>query len=140
MRLITQLIASALFSILAHIPPTPIACAAACANLDIWDREPVGERLTALELMQGTRLAGLAASSRLCNLRQTGTIAAMDIEVADAGYLANVAPRLYAFFQERGLLLRPLGNTIYVLPPYCITGADLDEVYAAIAEAAQDMS
>jgi len=117
----------------------PIACAAACANLDVWEREPVMGRLAAIEQMQRSRLAAFAANPRFRSLRQTGTIAAMDLAVSDGGYLANVSPRLYAFFQKRGLLLRPLGNTIYVLPPYCITGADLDEVYAAIAEAAEDI-
>ena len=43
---------------------------------------------------------------------------------------------LAAFFLERGVLLRPLGNTIYVMPPYCVTAADLDLVYSAIADAA----
>ena len=118
----------------------PIACAAACANLDIWEQEPVRERLSSIEQMQGARLASLASNPRFCNLRQTGTIAAMDFEVADAGYLANVSPRLYAFFSKRDLLLRPLGNTIYVLPPYCIKEADLDAIYAAISEAAEEIS
>ena len=54
----------------------------------------------------------------------------------DAGYLANVAPELMKFFQARGILLRPLGNSIYVLPPYCVTAAELDLVYDAVAEAA----
>jgi adenosylmethionine-8-amino-7-oxononanoate aminotransferase len=60
----------------------------------------------------------------------------MDLNVRDSGYLADVGPKLLAFFANRNLLLRPLGNTIYVMPPYCITQADLDEIYAAIAEAA----
>ena len=55
--------------------------------------------------------------------------------MSDAGYLAAVGPRLMQFFIERGVLLRPLGNTIYVMPPYCITPGELDIVYAAIAEA-----
>lgn len=115
----------------------PIACAAACANLDIWEREPVSERLTAIEQMHRSHLARLVDNARFHNARQTGTIAAMDVEAADAGYLANISPRLYAFFQSHDLLLRPLGNTIYVLPPYCITEADLDAVYAAIELAAE---
>ena len=62
----------------------------------------------------------------------------MDFEAGgDAGYLAGIAPRLKAFFTERGLLLRPLGNTVYVMPPYCISTEDLTAVHAAIAEAAE---
>jgi len=73
---------------------------------------------------------------RFSNVRQIGTIAAMDLVVKDAGYLADIGPRLYRGFLERGLLVRPLGNTIYILPPYCSTEADLDLVYRAIGELA----
>ena len=58
----------------------------------------------------------------------------------DPGYLAGGAKglslELAAFFLARGLLLRPLGNTIYIMPPYCVTAAELDLVYDAIAQAA----
>jgi adenosylmethionine-8-amino-7-oxononanoate aminotransferase len=60
----------------------------------------------------------------------------LDLDVRDSGYLAGIGPRLLEFFGGRNLLLRPLGNTIYVMPPYCVTEADLDEIYAAIADAA----
>jgi adenosylmethionine-8-amino-7-oxononanoate aminotransferase len=56
--------------------------------------------------------------------------------VADGGYLAGIGPQLYPIFLEHGVLLRPLGNTIYVMPPYCITLEELDRIYAAIAAAA----
>ena len=69
-------------------------------------------------------------------LRRLGTVAALDLRVSDAGYLANVAPELMKFFHGKNILLRPLGNTIYVLPPYCVTAAELDLVYDAIHEAA----
>ena len=50
---------------------------------------------------------------------------------------AGIGPKLQAFFfGARNLLLRPLGNTIYVMPPYCVTTADLGEIYAAIQDAA----
>jgi adenosylmethionine-8-amino-7-oxononanoate aminotransferase len=114
----------------------PIACAAACANLEIWRDEPVRERITALAGWQEDRLAGLRDDPRFENIRRLGTLTAMDLKVPDAGYLAHVAPELTAFFHARGILLRPLGNTIYVLPPYCVTAAELDLVYAAILEAA----
>jgi len=78
----------------------------------------------------------LQTDPRFENVRQLGTITAVDFKVEEAGYLAAVGPKLYDFFQGRGLLLRPLGNTIYVMPPYCATPEELDAVYAAIAEAA----
>lgn len=114
----------------------PIACAAACANLEIWRQEPVGERVAALTGWQHDRAASFRDDRRFENVRALGTVTALDLKVPDAGYLAHVAPELTAFFHARGILLRPLGNTIYVLPPYCITAAELDLVYDAIREAA----
>ena len=81
-------------------------------------------------------LAAFAGDDRIVNVRQLGTIAALEIKARDAGYLAGIGPKLYAFFLERGVLLRPLGNTIYVMPPYCASAADLDLAYAAIRDAA----
>ncbi|HWY64506.1 MAG TPA: adenosylmethionine--8-amino-7-oxononanoate transaminase [Rhizomicrobium sp.] len=113
-----------------------IACAAARANLEIWRDEPVKERVAALAGWQEERLARFRNDSRFENIRRLGTVAALDLRVSDAGYLANVAPELMKFFHARGILLRPLGNTIYVLPPYCVTAAELDLVYDTIHEAA----
>jgi adenosylmethionine-8-amino-7-oxononanoate aminotransferase len=67
-----------------------------------------------------------------------GAVAAIDLMAPDAGYLSDLAPRLRAFFLERGLLLRPLGNTIYLMPPYCLDADQLDSVFAAL-HAAGDM-
>jgi adenosylmethionine---8-amino-7-oxononanoate aminotransferase len=114
----------------------PIACAAAVANLDVWASEPVCERIAALSAAQAERLQRLASGPRLANVRQIGTVAALDFHVEQNGYLAAIGPKLYDFFLARGLLLRPLGNTVYVMPPYCATPHDLDAAYDAIAEAA----
>jgi adenosylmethionine-8-amino-7-oxononanoate aminotransferase len=114
----------------------PIACAAAAANLDVWAKEPVRERIAALAQAQAAQLEPFKADGRFSNVRQLGTITALDLRVRDAGYLAGVATKLYNFFAAKGLLLRPLGNTIYVMPPYCTTPEELEPVYAAIAEAA----
>ncbi|RWB84054.1 MAG: adenosylmethionine--8-amino-7-oxononanoate transaminase [Mesorhizobium sp.] len=114
----------------------PIACAAALANVGIWKDEPVAERVGALSRMQAEKVARFRQDSRFENVRTSGTIAALDLRVGKAGYLAEVGPRLRAFFLERGLLVRPLGNVVYVLPPYCVTSDELDRLYAAIDEAA----
>ena len=113
----------------------PIACAAACENLAIWQGEPVRERIATLAAMQEDRLAPLRSDPRFGNVRRLGTVAALDVSVSDPGYLADAGPLMAAKFLEQGVLLRPLGNTIYVLPPYCITGAELDTIYAAILAA-----
>ncbi len=117
----------------------PIACAAAVANLEIWENEPVHERIAKLMEMQAAGLARFKDDDRFTNIRQTGTIAAMDINVKDHGYLSDIGPRLYAFFQKKNLLLRPLGNTLYSMPPYCVTQEDINRIYDAIAEAADEL-
>ncbi len=111
----------------------PIACAAANANLALWRDEPVLARVKQVGAMQEERLARFRADPRFENVRRLGTVTALDLKVADPGYLAGQGPGLAAHFLDRGVLLRPLGNTIYVLPPYCITGAELDMIYDAVA-------
>ena len=110
----------------------PIACAAALANVEIWRTEPVIDRISQLAAMQRRRLAALGTDNAFTNARQIGTITALDIDVPDGGYLANIGPTLQREFLARGVLLRPLGNTIYVMPPYCISSDDLDQVYRAL--------
>jgi adenosylmethionine-8-amino-7-oxononanoate aminotransferase len=114
----------------------PVACAAARANLDLWQNPSASARVATVAAMQEKALAPFRADERFKNVRRTGTITALELEARDAGYLAGIGPKLLAFFTTRNLLLRPLGNTIYVMPPYCVTQGDLDEIYAAIMEAA----
>lgn len=110
----------------------PIACAAALANLEVWQTEPVLERIDTLARRQAERLGSLRG---IRDPRQVGTIAAFEVEGSGSGYLSEAAPRLRSFFMDRNVLLRPLGNTIYVMPPYCIDEDDLDQIYGAISDA-----
>jgi adenosylmethionine-8-amino-7-oxononanoate aminotransferase len=114
----------------------PIVCAAAVANLIVWQNEPVLKRIEALEQMHRERLAPFHSDPRFVNVRQSGTIVALDLDVSTSGYLSEVGPQLRAFFRHRDLLIRPLGNVIYLMTPYCVTPEDLDRAYAAIDEAA----
>ncbi|AKQ41712.1 adenosylmethionine-8-amino-7-oxononanoate aminotransferase [Aurantiacibacter atlanticus] len=112
----------------------PIACAAANANLAIWQEGGVLEQVTSLAAREADGFAHLAAKHSLANLRQCGSIIAMDVDVTDAGYLSDLAPRMKAGFLQRDILLRPLGNTIYLMPPYCMTQDQLDRILTAIDE------
>lgn len=117
----------------------PLCCAAALANLEIWDNEPVLDRIGALEAVQAKHVQGLQGIDGLKNLRQMGTITAMEIERDESDYLSDIGPKLYDAFLARGVLLRPLGNTIYVMPPYCSTAEELDLVYGVIVDTAREV-
>ena len=118
----------------------PIACAVAAANLEMWMETDVRKNVLSVAKMQRRKLADMGRLTNLINLRQNGTITAMDIHVHDSGYLSEIGTRLYLEFQKSGVLLRPLGNTLYVLPPYCVTEDDLDVVYGVIEEKVSALS
>ena len=117
----------------------PIACAAANANLAIWRDEPVRKRILDLSYRQTKRLNALDHPA-IVNHRQLGTITAVEFVDPYGDYLSAMGPLLGQFFRERGLLLRPMGNTVYVMPPYCIDDTDLDAIYEAIAAAAREVA
>jgi adenosylmethionine-8-amino-7-oxononanoate aminotransferase len=112
----------------------PIACAAANATLRIFDNEPVFDRIAAIEKVHVARLPAFAAHPCVADARHIGTVAAIELKVPDAGYLSSLRPRLYKFYLDRGVLLRPLGNVVYILPPYVITTEQLNNAYYVIQE------
>jgi adenosylmethionine---8-amino-7-oxononanoate aminotransferase len=114
-----------------------LACAAANASLQIFDDEPVFDRIAAIARIHSERLPQLREFSSVGDTRQIGTVGALELRAEDAGYLSAMRPKLYQFFLERGVLLRPLGNVIYVLPPYVISPDELHHVYDVITEAIQ---
>jgi adenosylmethionine---8-amino-7-oxononanoate aminotransferase len=112
----------------------PIACAAANASLRIFESEPVFERIAAIEKVHAARLPQFAAHPSVTQVRQIGTVGAIELKVPDAGYLSSLRPRLYKYFLSRDVLLRPLGNVVYILPPYVITPDQLNFVYDVIQD------
>jgi adenosylmethionine-8-amino-7-oxononanoate aminotransferase len=117
----------------------PIACAAAVASIDILERQC--HRFQNMEAAH-RRLADefwRDMPERLEKLRFTGTIAAADIVCQPGGYFNQLSTALRATFLEMGLLLRPLGNSVYILPPYCITDGELESAYKGIAQAVANL-
>ena len=113
----------------------PIACAAANANLGIWRDEPVQDRISGIIASHRVFSDGLRHRSNIRGLRQCGTILALEINDGAGDYMSSLGPQLLAFFRGRNILLRPLGNTVYIMPPYCIESEDLESVYGVIEEA-----
>ncbi|MGZ3298032.1 MAG: adenosylmethionine--8-amino-7-oxononanoate transaminase [Asticcacaulis sp.] len=113
----------------------PLACAAANAALQIWDDEPVTARIAQIHDWQAEALTHFAARPDVTGARHTGTIMAFDIQVSDPGYLSQIGPKLYRFSLDQGVLLRPLGQTLYMLPPYCLTRDDLNAIVSTLDRA-----
>ena len=66
--------------------------------------------------------------------RPAHSVAAIELKVPDAGYLSSLRSRLYEFYLSRGVLLRPLGNVVYILPPYVISPDQLNFLYDVIQD------
>jgi adenosylmethionine-8-amino-7-oxononanoate aminotransferase len=112
----------------------PLAASAATASLKIFESEPVLKRIETIATIHQERLAAIANHPAVGETRSIGTVAAIELRAEDAGYSSKLRPKLYNFFLESGVLLRPLGNIIYVLPPYTISPQDLHYVHDRIAD------
>jgi len=88
-----------------------------------------------IERIHRERLPEFRNHAAVSDVRMLGTIAAIELHAQDRGYLSRVRTRLYPYFLDRGILLRPLGNVIYTVPPYVISADDLHYVYDTIGTA-----
>ena len=112
----------------------PTICAAALASMDLVlapectaSRARIAEAHTAFG-------ASLAGHPLIADIRQTGTIIALELKTDAPSYHNNMRDVLYRFFLERKIIMRPLGNIIYILPPYCISSEELDYIYGCIKD------
>jgi adenosylmethionine-8-amino-7-oxononanoate aminotransferase len=113
----------------------PIACAAANASLDLLLSEECQENIKRITKKHLSFLNEITHHPRVLDVRTMGTILAIEVKTsADTSYFNEVRNSLYDFFIARNILLRPLGNIVYVLPPYVITNDELDIIYRAILE------
>jgi adenosylmethionine---8-amino-7-oxononanoate aminotransferase len=117
----------------------PLACAVALASLDLFETDGTLDRVARLEVQLQSLLPPLAALPLVGHVRVIGGVGAIEL-VADkntraaGGYLDHIGPRLAAAFLDRGLLLRPLGNVVYFMPPYVITESETAWAIEQIAE------
>jgi adenosylmethionine-8-amino-7-oxononanoate aminotransferase len=109
----------------------PLGCAAALASLDLLQANP--ERFQQFESRHTPALEQLAQHPRVQRPRALGTIAAFDVEAGDDGYLNPVGKQIQGLCLEQGVYLRPLGNTVYLLPPLSLSDLQLQQCYGALA-------
>jgi adenosylmethionine-8-amino-7-oxononanoate aminotransferase len=111
----------------------PIGCAAGIASLELLKEEKTAKQLKIIEEIHRERLKQLRESqSSVTKTRVAGTIAAFDLGEAQGQYGSRSQEQLKNKFLEHGVLIRPLGNVIYLMPPYCASKNDLHHIYDVI--------
>ena len=111
----------------------PLACTAAFAGIQLLKSEKIQSAISEISAKNQQFVEKIATNPKVKNARTMGVIMAFELNTEMDRY-GSLRDRLFAFFMDRGVNLRPLGNTIYIVPPYVITNEQLEKVYAAILE------
>jgi len=113
----------------------PIACSAANASIDIFSEENTLEKISSIEELHLARIADITQKgSAIKRPRVMGSVAAFNVFDSNSNYSAKVGQVLRQRFLDNGLLIRPFGNVIHLMPPYCITDEQLNYAYDKIDE------
>ncbi|MES2061989.1 MAG: adenosylmethionine--8-amino-7-oxononanoate transaminase [Bacteroidota bacterium] len=118
----------------------PVACAAGLASLDLFLDASTQKNIDRIAAKHTAFAGKIKGHKSLKGTRQTGTILAMEWETGNnTSYFSGLRDKLYHYFLNAGIILRPLGNIIYILPPYCITDAELDYIYTTVEQALNEI-
>jgi len=118
----------------------PVACSAALASMDLFMDPSTKENIERIECAHSQFALKIKDHPKIKTTRQTGTILAMEWETgSNTSYFSSLRDTLYHYFLEAGIILRPLGNIIYILPPYCITNDELAYIYGKIEQALEEI-
>ncbi len=116
----------------------PLACTASLASLELLLKKNCTKKIDRLVSMQkqfAETMKEYEQGNIIKNIRHLGTIIAFEVNTNESdGYLHNIANEFTKFCLERGVYLRSMGNTIYVMPPYCIQKKELEKIYATITD------
>ncbi len=111
----------------------PLACAAACASMDLLEKEEAWTAIQRINEGQQAFIKEIESSSSIQEIRQLGTILAIELKASEkSSYFNSIRDEAYHYFLENGLWIRPLGNVIFVNPPYCLTQAEQNRIFAVI--------
>lgn len=118
----------------------PIACAASLASLDLFLESSTQQNIDRIAASHAAFAEKIKGHRSIKSTRQTGTILAMEWETGhNTSYFSGLRDKLYHYFLAKGIIMRPLGNIIYILPPYCITDLELNYIYNAIEQALDEI-
>ncbi|MEM8764753.1 MAG: adenosylmethionine--8-amino-7-oxononanoate transaminase [Bacteroidota bacterium] len=111
----------------------PVGCAAALAALDLLQSDEISERRDRIAEQHLQFVKRMTGNPLVGEIRSKGVILAMDLNVKTSRY-GSLRDTLYNYFMERGVNLRPLGNTVYTLPPYIITDEQLARIHQVMED------
>ncbi|WP_417369334.1 adenosylmethionine--8-amino-7-oxononanoate transaminase [Flavobacterium beibuense] len=118
----------------------PTGCAAALAGLELLLTDEMKANLTRINASHLDFIAEIEKHPRVINARVLGVIMAFEIERdGNESYYGDFRNKLYNFFIENGVILRPVGNIIYILPPYIISNEQLAKVYNVVKQAIDEI-
>ncbi len=118
----------------------PVACAASLASLDILLDPKTLANIKRIAEQHALFSARISSHPKVKTSRQTGTIVAIEWETGESTtYLSSLRDKLYTYFLNKGIVLRPLGNIVYILPPYIITNEELAYIYSTIITALDEI-
>jgi adenosylmethionine-8-amino-7-oxononanoate aminotransferase len=104
----------------------PLACAVAIASMDLLLMPDTQQAIQRIAANHSQFAETIASHPRVARVRQRGTLLAFDLNVGEqTSYFNHVRDYAYRFMLERGVLMRPLGNVLYLMPPYCTTDEQL---------------
>jgi adenosylmethionine---8-amino-7-oxononanoate aminotransferase len=112
----------------------PIGCAAALGNLEVFKSGKSLKNIKRVSDFMMEFCGELEKTEGALNPRCLGTILAFEVNDPGADYFSDMRNRIYDFFMERGVFIRPLGNVIYLLPPYCISDKSLEKIRRAVLD------
>ena len=112
----------------------PLACTAALASIELLQTDGIQENIKSVIASHQYFGNRIQSHPKVKSIRQTGIIFALDLNVEMERY-GNLRDKLFKFFMDNGVFLRPLGSTIYIQAPYIITKEQLDKVYQVIEDA-----
>ncbi len=118
----------------------PIACAAALASLDLFEKKETWDDVARVSLRQKAFVSAISKHERVRNPRRIGTVMAFDVAAkGKTGYLNNLRDWMNDFCIDRRVIVRPLGNVMYLIPPYCMTDSQLESVYSVLTAMLQEL-
>ncbi|MDR6922595.1 MULTISPECIES: adenosylmethionine--8-amino-7-oxononanoate transaminase [Chryseobacterium] len=119
----------------------PLACTAALASMELLLNEETQAAINRIGEQHSEFGAILSKHCNVENVRQTGTIFAFELKTNEnTSYFNEIGRILYDKFLQRGIIMRPLGNSMYLVPPYCITSEELRLIYQNILDVLEEVN